>query len=66
MSNQPIFYDNGLIDFGEGNLPIEEIKRQQLAKENINLYYDDYYVKPKRKKTTKAKRSHSKRPGGRC
>ena len=27
------------------------------------MYYDDYYIKNKKKKTSKAKRSQSKKPG---
>lgn len=42
----------------------EELQRKALIQEHINMYYDDYYVKAKKKKpATKAKRSYSKKPG---
>mmetsp|Transcript_26729 Transcript_26729/g.23594 ORF Transcript_26729/g.23594 Transcript_26729/m.23594 type:complete len:182 (+) Transcript_26729:18-563(+) len=64
MSNQGLLYDNGLLDFASAQMATEDdVQRQNLLKDQINLYYDDYYVKPKRKKSSKAKRSQSKRPG---
>lgn len=66
MSNQLVFYDNGIMDLGKGPvMAIDGMQREKVLKDNINLYYDDYYLKPKKKKSTKAKRSHSKRPGAR-
>lgn len=42
----------------------DEAQRKALIQEHINMYYDDYYLKAKKqKKQTKAKRSHSKKPG---
>ena len=68
MSNQALLYGNGIMEFGGMNFtPEEQLQKQELMKEHINLYYDDYYLKPKRKKSSKSKRSQSKRPGaGRC
>jgi hypothetical protein len=62
-----IIYENNISDFGSGFGDAEdELQRQLLIKDHINMYYDDYYLKAKKKKTSKVKRSYSKKPGARC
>ena len=64
-----LMYDNQLVNMGGCYVPIDELQRQQLIKESkyqFDLCYDDYLPKPKKKKSSKAKRSMSKKPGARC
>jgi hypothetical protein len=66
MSHHGVLLDKNYAAYGQPSIEeLEELQRQALLKEHINLYYDDYYIKAKKKKTTKAKRSYSKKPGAR-
>lgn len=63
MSNHELLFSNNS-DFQ--NLILEEqeeFERQALIKQHIDLYYNNNFIKPKKKKTVKGKRSYSKKPG---
>lgn len=60
-----MFYDHNVMRYETKMETEEDLAREKILKDHINLYYDDYYLKPKKKKSTKVKRSHSKRPGAR-
>lgn len=61
MNYHGVLAERNILDFKDPAAAIqEELLKQELIKQKMNLYYDDYYIHNKRKKTTKSKRALSK------
>jgi len=67
MSNHGILLERNISEFSQLSVEQqEEMQRQVLLKDHIDMYYNNNYVKTKKKKNTKSKRAYSKKPGARC
>lgn len=67
MINQEVILERNISDYSQPSTSTaDDLQRQQFVKDQLNLYYDDYYVKTKKAGKSKAKRSYSKKAGGRC
>ena len=61
MNYHGVLAERNISDFKDHTAVIqEEMLKQELIKDKMNLYYDDYYIQNKRKKSSKSKRAFSK------